>query len=188
MTDSLGRRIDFKNTIILMTSNIGTRKLKEFGTGVGFGTKARKGNKADDSMKVIQDSLKKHFAPEFLNRLDDVIIFNSLEKEDIQQIIGIEIEKLQARITKLGYKIKINKAATEFLVEKGFDPDYGARPLKRAIQKYVEDPVAEEMVKNPDIAENSTISISTTGKGEDIEIVVTITEPKTKDKNNGDDE
>ncbi|OGS70297.1 MAG: Clp protease ClpC [Flavobacteria bacterium RIFCSPLOWO2_12_FULL_35_11] len=146
ITDSLGRRIDFRNTILIMTSNIGSRQLKDFGAGVGFGT-ASKTSQADSNAKsVIESALKKSFAPEFLNRIDDVVIFNPLEIEDIHLIIDIELSKLSKRIDDLGYKLVLTKKAKDYIAEKGFDKQYGARPLKRAIQKYVEDALAEEIV------------------------------------------
>lgn len=146
ITDSLGRRIDFRNTILIMTSNIGSRQLKDFGAGVGFGT-ASKTSQADSNAKsVIENALKKSFAPEFLNRIDDVVIFNPLEIEDIHLIIDIELSKLSKRIDDLGYKLVLTKKAKDYIAEKGFDKQYGARPLKRAIQKYVEDALAEEIV------------------------------------------
>ncbi|PTM08559.1 MAG: Clp protease ClpC, partial [Bacteroidetes bacterium] len=146
LTDSLGRKIDFSNTIIIMTSNIGARKLKDFGTGVGFGTSAQKSQATDNARGIIENALKKAFAPEFLNRIDDVVVFNVLEKEDINLIIDIELEKLFDRIKDLGYTIKLSKKAKDFIADKGFDKQYGARPLKRAIQKYIEDPLAEEII------------------------------------------
>ena len=146
LTDSLGRKIDFSNTIIIMTSNIGARKLKDFGTGVGFGTSAQKSQADANAKSIIENALKKAFAPEFLNRIDDVVVFNTLEKEDINKIIDIELEKLLARIKELGYTLKLTKKARNFIAEKGFDQQYGARPLKRAIQKYVEDALAEEII------------------------------------------
>ncbi|HCI54825.1 MAG TPA: Clp protease ClpC [Bacteroidales bacterium] len=147
LTDSLGRRVDFKNTIIIMTSNIGSRQLKDFGTGVGFATGAKNAQFDDHARGVIENALKKAFAPEFLNRIDDVVIFNTLSKEDIIKIIDIELEKLYSRIAGLGYKLKLNDEAKDFLADKGNDVNYGARPLKRAIQKYVEDMLAEEIIK-----------------------------------------
>ena len=144
LTDSLGRKIDFRNTIIIMTSNIGARKLKEFGQGIGFGTQAMKEQKDSNARGVIENALKKAFAPEFLNRIDDVVVFNSLEKEDIHKIIDIELEKLLIRIKDLGYDLQLTDTAKDFIAEKGFDKQYGARPLKRAIQKYVEDALAEK--------------------------------------------
>jgi len=147
MTDSLGRKVDFKNTLIIMTSNIGSRQLKDFGTGVGFGTKSRE-DKSDDLAKgVIESALKKAFAPEFLNRIDDVVVFNPLEKEDIAKIVTIEVAALTRRMEGIGYQLTIDPDAILFIGEKGYDPKYGARPLARAIQKYVEDPLAEEIVK-----------------------------------------
>jgi len=146
LTDSLGRKIDFRNAIIIMTSNIGARRLKDFGSGVGFGTAAQKAQEDANAKSVIENALKKAFAPEFLNRIDDVVVFNALEKEDINKIIDIELEKLLLRIKGLGYTLKLSKAAKEYIADKGFDKQYGARPLKRAIQKYVEDSLAEEII------------------------------------------
>jgi ATP-dependent Clp protease ATP-binding subunit ClpC len=146
MTDSLGRKIDFKNTIIIMTSNIGARQLKDFGQGVGFGTATRVANAEDNSKSIIENALKKTFAPEFLNRIDDVIVFNALEKEDINKIIEIELSKLYKRVKELGYNLNLSDKAKAFVAEKGFDKQFGARPLKRAIQKYVEDALAEEII------------------------------------------
>jgi ATP-dependent Clp protease ATP-binding subunit ClpC len=148
LTDSLGRKIDFRNTIIIMTSNIGARQIKDFGQGVGFGTAAKKAQEGDHNRAVIEKALKKAFAPEFLNRIDDVVVFNTLEKEDIHKIIDIELVKVVHRIEELGYKIELSKEAKEFIADKGFDKEYGARPLKRAIQKYIEDLLAEEIVNN----------------------------------------
>ena len=148
LTDSLGRKIDFSNTIIIMTSNIGARKLKDFGAGVGFGTAAQKSQESSNAKSVIENALKKAFAPEFLNRIDDVVVFNNLEKEDINKIIDIELSKLLDRISELGYSLKLSKKAKNFIAEKGFDKQYGARPLKRAIQKYIEDTLAEEIIKS----------------------------------------
>lgn len=147
LTDSLGRKVDFKNSIVIMTSNIGTRQLKDFGQGVGFATAAKSMASDDYAKSIIENSLKKTFAPEFLNRIDDVVIFNSLTKEHIHQIIDIELEKLYKRVNAMNFTIKVTDAAKDFIVEKGFDIQYGARPLKRAIQKYIEDPLAEEIVK-----------------------------------------
>ena len=146
LTDSLGRKIDFKNTIIIMTSNVGARQLKDFGQGVGFGTAAKIAQAEDNSKSIIENALKKTFAPEFLNRIDDVIVFNSLEKEDINLIIEIELKKLYARIKDLGYILNLSDKAKAFITDKGFDKQFGARPLKRAIQKYVEDTLAEEII------------------------------------------
>ena len=146
LTDSLGRRVDFRNTIIIMTSNIGARQLQDFGTGVGFSTEAKKTKESDDRRGVIQNALKRAFAPEFLNRIDDVIVFNSLKRDDIHRIIDLELSKLFGRIESLGYSIKLTDAAKDFLVEKGYDEQFGARPLRRALQKYLEDPLAEEII------------------------------------------
>jgi ATP-dependent Clp protease ATP-binding subunit ClpC len=146
LTDSLGRKIDFKNTIIIMTSNIGARQLKDFGQGVGFGTAAKISQADDNSKSIIENALKKAFAPEFLNRIDDVIVFNALEKHDIDLIIEIELKKLYARVKELGYNLNLSDTAKAFIADKGFDKQFGARPLKRAIQKYVEDALAEEII------------------------------------------
>jgi len=148
LTDGLGRRVDFRNTIIIMTSNIGVRDLKDFGAGIGFATKAKQDNMDDIMKSTIQNALKKTFSPEFLNRLDDVIVFNSLDRTHIHKIIDISLGKLFTRIHALGYKVELSAKAKDFLSEKGYDPQYGARPLNRAIQKYLEDLVAEEILKN----------------------------------------
>jgi ATP-dependent Clp protease ATP-binding subunit ClpC len=158
ITDSLGRKIDFKNSIIIMTSNIGSRQLKEFGTGVGFNTTAKSASADVQAKGVIENALKKAFAPEFLNRIDDVIMFNNLSREDIHQIIDIELKNLYKRMEDLGYKIKLTESAKDFISDKGFDPNYGARPLKRAIQKYLEDPLAEEIIKAK-LAEGDVIEV-----------------------------
>ena len=147
LTDGLGRRVDFRNTIIIMTSNIGARDLKDFGAGIGFSTKAKEENMDGLMKSTIQNALKKTFSPEFLNRLDDVIVFNSLKREDIHKIIDITLNKLFERIMALGYEVDLTDTAKDFLAEKGYDPQYGARPLNRAIQKYLEDAVAEEILK-----------------------------------------
>ena len=147
LTDSVGRKIDFTNTIIIMTSNLGAKKIQDFGIGVGFGTSAKKSQESSLNKKTITNALKKKFAPEFLNRIDEVVIFNNLSINEIHKIIEIELEKLYERIDELGYKIKLTKKAKDFLAKKGFDKDYGARPLKRAIQKYLEDLIAEEILK-----------------------------------------
>ena len=146
VTDSLGRKVDFRNTIIILTSNIGTRDLKDFGDGVGFGTSAKKSNTDARARATIESALKKAFSPEFLNRIDDIIIFNALEKEDIKKIIDLELNKLYKRLEKLNYSIQLTDDAKDFIAEKGWDKDFGARPLKRAIQKYIEDLLAEMLV------------------------------------------
>lgn len=171
LTDSLGRKIDFRNTIIIMTSNIGARKLKDFGTGVGFGTSAKEAQASDHAKAVIENALKKAFAPEFLNRIDDVIVFNALEKEDINKIIDIELVKLIDRIKNLGYELKLTNKAKDYIAEKGFDKQYGARPLNRAIQKYVEDALAEEII-NSKIHEGDTITMDLDEKNDVLKIKI----------------
>jgi len=171
LTDSLGRRVDFKNTIIIMTSNIGSRELKDFGQGVGFATKAKEESANEYSKSIIQKALKKAFAPEFLNRIDDIVMFNALTRSDIHKIIDIELKGLYDRIYALGYSIKISPAAKDFITEKGYDIQYGARPLKRAIQKYLEDPMAESIIKS-DIKAGNVISIGFNKKKDEITIKV----------------
>ncbi len=165
LTDSLGRRVDFRNTIIIMTSNIGVRDLKDFGAGIGFATKSRVDNQDEAVKATIQNALKKTFSPEFLNRLDDVIVFNSLSKEDIHKIIDISLGKLLKRISSMGYNLELTEKAKDFLAEKGYDSQYGARPLNRAIQKYVEDSLAEEILKGS-LSEGDVILVDYTGEGE----------------------
>ena len=148
LTDSLGRKVDFKNTVIIMTSNLGARQVKDFGNGVGFGTESMISQESKNIKNTIEKSLKKAFSPEFLNRVDEIVIFNSLEKDDLKKILNIELEKLKNRLKEIGYEIKISPKAITFLCDKGFDKKYGARPLKRAIQNYVEDLIAEEIVKS----------------------------------------
>lgn len=148
LTDSLGRKVDFKNTIVIMTSNIGSRQLKDFGQGVGFSTSARQAAQSEYARGVIENALKKSFAPEFLNRIDDIIIFENLERDDIHKIIDIELKSVVERVSKLRYLIEVSPEAKDFIAEKGWDPQFGARPLKRAIQKYVEDTLAEEIIKS----------------------------------------
>jgi ATP-dependent Clp protease ATP-binding subunit ClpC len=147
LTDSLGRRVDFRNTIVILTSNIGTRQINEFGHGMGFDTAAKKATRDEQTKSILQKALQKTFAPEFLNRIDDVIMFNSLGKEQINKIIDLELKGLYDRVQSLGYQLKIATAARDFIAERGFDANYGARPLKRAIQKYLEDPMAEVLIK-----------------------------------------
>jgi len=177
VTDSVGRRVSFKNTIIIMTSNIGARQLKDFGQGVGFSTSAKKENADDYAKSVIQSALKKAFAPEFLNRIDDIMVFNSLSKEDIGQIIDIELEGLYSRTREMGFTVEISDPAKEFIADKGFDADYGARPLARAIQKYIEDPLAEEIIQSK-VDDGDMISIKLDDKKENIKI--DIIKPKKK--------
>ena len=163
LTDSVGRKIDFTNCVIIMTSNIGVKKIQDFGSGVGFGTTAKKSQEDSFTQKTIMNSLRKKFAPEFLNRIDDVIIFNSLSEKNIHSIIEIELEKLYIRISELGYKIKLTKKAKDFLCKNGYDKKYGARPLKRTIQKHVEDLIAAEIL-NSSINDGDTINIDHIGK------------------------
>jgi len=158
LTDSLGRKINFQNTIIIMTSNVGARQVKDFGRGLGFETASQKAQSNDIEKSVIEKELKKTFSPEFLNRIDDILVFNTLEKKDIRKIVDIELVHLIDRIYQLGYKIEITKAAKDFIADKGYDSKYGARPLNRAIQKHVEDLIAEHIVNNS-IKEGDTISI-----------------------------
>ncbi|AGC77725.1 ATP-dependent Clp protease ATP-binding subunit ClpC [Nonlabens dokdonensis] len=180
LTDSLGRKIDFRNTIIIMTSNVGARKLKDFGaSGVGFGTAARKSAESDNARGIIQSALKKTFAPEFLNRIDDVIVFNALEREDIHKIIDIELAKLFARIEDLGYHLNLSDKAKDYISDKGFDKEYGARPLKRAIQKYIEDHLAEEIV-NSQLQEGDTIFMDLDEKKN--ELIVKIEKPSKEEE------
>ncbi|MUH37537.1 ATP-dependent Clp protease ATP-binding subunit [Zobellia amurskyensis] len=171
LTDSLGRKIDFRNSIIIMTSNIGARKLKDFGQGIGFGTSAMKSQEDSHQKSVIEGALKKAFAPEFLNRIDDVIVFNALEREDIHKIIDIELRKLFARIKDIGYDLNLTDKAKDYIADKGFDKQYGARPLKRAIQKYIEDALAEEIV-NSKLEEGDTIMMDLDEKKEELTIEI----------------
>ncbi|MCK8494488.1 MULTISPECIES: ATP-dependent Clp protease ATP-binding subunit [Spirosoma] len=171
LTDGLGRRVDFRNTIIIMTSNIGVRDLKDFGAGIGFATR-KSAETQDELMKnTIQSALRKAFSPEFLNRLDDVIVFNSLQREDIHRIIDLMLGKLLGRVTNLGYTVQLTEKAKDFLSEKGYDPQYGARPLSRAIQRYLEDPVAEEILKG-ELKEGDVIMADYPGEGEVLTITV----------------
>jgi ATP-dependent Clp protease ATP-binding subunit ClpC len=146
LTDGLGRKVDFKNTLIIMTSNIGVRQLKDFGAGVGFATQARNQNQDEANKAVIEKALKRTFSPEFLNRIDDVIIFNSLTKDNIFEIIDILMKSVLKRLNNLGFSLALTEDAKSFLAEKGYDQQFGARPLHRAIQKYLEDPLAEEIL------------------------------------------
>ncbi len=172
LTDGLGRRVDFRNTIIIMTSNIGVRDLKDFGAGIGFANRAKADNLDEIMKSTIQSALKKAFSPEFLNRLDDVVVFNSLSKEDIFKIIDISLGKLFHRITDLGYKIELTEKAKDFLANKGYDQQYGARPLNRAIQKYLEDAIAEEILKG-DLSEGDVIIADYVDEATELSLSVT---------------
>lgn len=169
LTDGLGRRVDFRNTIIIMTSNIGVRDLKDFGTGIGFASAAKRENEEEAMKSTIQNALKRAFSPEFLNRLDDVIVFNSLQREHIHKIIDLTLKKLFDRIIQIGYHVELTEKAKDFLAEKGYDHQFGARPLNRAIQKYLEDPVAEEILKG-EIEEGGTIQADYEGTGDALTI------------------
>jgi len=171
LTDSLGRRVDFRNTIVILTSNIGTRQINEFGTGVGFDTAAKKASRDEQTKSILQKALQKTFAPEFLNRIDDVIMFNSLGKEQINKIIDLELRGLYDRVKSLGYQLKIATAARDFIAERGFDANYGARPLKRAIQKYLEDPMAEVLIK-ANLHEGDTINVGFNSAKSEIKIKI----------------
>jgi ATP-dependent Clp protease ATP-binding subunit ClpC len=170
LTDGLGRRVDFRNTIIIMTSNIGARDLKDFGSGIGFSTKSKVDNIDEAARATIQNALKKAFAPEFINRLDDIIIFNSLERADLHQIIDLMLVKLKNRLTNLGYEVELTDKAKDFIADKGYDPQYGARPLNRAIQKYLEDILAEEILKGP-LAEGEIIEADYADEAEQIHVI-----------------
>jgi len=159
ITDSLGRNIDFRNTIIIMTSNIGSRQLKDFGNGIGFSTSAQKNNFDDQSRSIIEKALKKQFTPEFLNRIDEIILFKSLNKDDILKIVDLEIKLIINRIRKLGYIAKITKDAKAFIADEGFDKKQGVRPLKRAIQRLFEDPISQ-LIIDTDIEKEETINVS----------------------------
>ncbi|MCS6821916.1 MAG: ATP-dependent Clp protease ATP-binding subunit [Microscillaceae bacterium] len=171
LTDGLGRRVDFKNTVIIMTSNIGVKDLKDFGAGVGFATKAKQEAQDEYMKSTIQNALRKAFSPEFLGRLDDIIIFNSLQREHVHQIIDLMLKKVFERINALNYKIELTERAKDFLTEKGYDPQYGARPLAKAIQRYLEDAVAEEILKG-EIAEGETIVADYLGEGEKLTLTI----------------
>ena len=171
LTDSLGRKVNFQNTIIIMTSNIGARQLKDFGRGLGFETASQKAQSSDIEKGVIEKELKKTFSPEFLNRIDDIVIFNSLEQKDIRKIVDIELKSLILRIEKLGYQISISENAKDFLSEKGFDKKYGARPLNRTIQKHVEDLIAEHVVNNL-LKEGDNIVVNSNDEGESLELEI----------------
>jgi len=181
LTDGLGRRVDFRNTIIIMTSNIGVRDLKDFGSGIGFASAAKRQDDDENIKSTIQNALKRAFSPEFLNRLDDLIVFNSLHREHIHKIIDITLRKLFDRIIQLGYNVELSDKAKDFLAEKGYDQQFGARPLNRAIQKYLEDPVAEEILKG-EIEEGGTIFADYDGKGEVLTVKVKKAKASSKEK------
>ena len=183
MTDGLGRKIDFKNTILIMTSNIGARQLADFGTGVGFGTKSQEDLKDVNTKSVVQNALRKAFSPEFLNRVDDMIMFKSLGRPEIHQIIDLELEKLYGRINNLGYIIELTEKAKDFIVDRGYDEKFGARPLKRAIQKFIEDPLAEQII-NASLKAGDTILMDLEEGKE--ELKVTIKKLKAPKKSAGD--
>ncbi|MBC9811786.1 ATP-dependent Clp protease ATP-binding subunit [Crocinitomicaceae bacterium CZZ-1] len=181
MTDGLGRKIDFKNTILIMTSNIGARQLADFGSGVGFGTKAKEEARDENAQAVVQNALRKAFSPEFLNRVDDMIMFNSLKREDIHKIIDLELAKLYSRLNNLGYQIELTEKAKDFIVNKGYDEKFGARPLKRAIQKYIEDPLAEEIIKSS-LHEGDTIKMDLNQAEDGLSVVIEKGKSKQKAK------
>jgi ATP-dependent Clp protease ATP-binding subunit ClpC len=170
LTDGLGRRVDFRNTIIIMTSNIGARDLKDFGSGIGFSTKSRVDNMEEQAKSTIQNALKKAFAPEFINRLDDIIVFNSLERTDLHKIIDLMLVKLMTRLSNLGFAVELTEKAKDFIADKGYDPQYGARPLNRAIQKYLEDPLAEEILKG-ELAEGEFIEADFVAESEALTLI-----------------
>lgn len=170
LTDGLGRKVDFKNTLIIMTSNIGVRQLKDFGQGVGFATKARQEQVEDNTRSVISNALKRTFSPEFLNRIDDVVIFNQLDQDEIFRIIDITLKDLHRRLEGMNYSLVLSQEAKRFVADKGYDPQFGARPLHRAIQKYLEDPLAEFILsENP--AEGSTLEAVLTEDGTELRIM-----------------
>ncbi|MDP4665263.1 MAG: ATP-dependent Clp protease ATP-binding subunit, partial [Flavobacteriaceae bacterium] len=184
LTDSLGRRIDFRNTIMIMTSNIGARQLQDFGTGVGFSTSSKTSKETEARTGVITSALKKAFAPEFLNRIDDVVMFNSLKREHIHEIIDIELSRLFSRVEDLGYELKLTEDAKDFIANRGYDEKYGARPLKRAIQKYLEDPLAEQII-NASLKEGDLINVGYDEKKEEITVAIKKGGAKKKDKKKG---
>lgn len=179
LTDSLGRRVDFKNTIIIMTSNVGARQVKDFGLGVGFGTAAQKSQEDKNIQGVIQNALKKKFSPEFLNRIDDVVIFNNLDKDHLTEIIKLELGALQDRVKELGYSLSLSKKAITFLIEKGYDKQYGARPLARAIQRYVEDAMAGEILKKS-LTNGSKVTFDWDGKSDELKLSIENNKAKKK--------
>ncbi|WP_314297891.1 ATP-dependent Clp protease ATP-binding subunit [Capnocytophaga gingivalis] len=171
LTDSLGRKVDFRNTIIIMTSNIGARQVKEFGQGVGFSTMAKTAQAEEYERSVVEGALKKVFAPEFLNRIDDVVMFNALDKDNIKGIVQVELQKLLDRMKGLGYSLRITDKAKDFIAEKGYDKQFGARPLKRTIQRFIEDEIAEKIVLG-EVREGDTISVDYADKDEKLTFLV----------------
>jgi len=167
LTDSLGRKVDFKNTIVIMTSNIGSRQLKDFGRGIGFGAWDRSSDN-EYAHGVVQKALKNAFSPEFLNRIDDVIMFNALTKEDMRKIMDIELKGLFKRVEELGLKVTLSEAACDFITDKGYDSQYGARPLKRAMQKYLEDELSEVIIKG--LPEGTVLQVDYQGEGDKVAI------------------
>ncbi|NNC94278.1 MAG: ATP-dependent Clp protease ATP-binding subunit [Chitinophagales bacterium] len=183
LTDGLGRKVDFKNCLIIMTSNIGARDLKDFGAGVGFATKSKVDQVEEHSKGVIGKALKKTFSPEFLNRIDDVVIFNSLKKEHIHEIIDIALKDVYFRLSELGYEIKLTNAAKDYLADKGYDPNYGARPLHRAIQKYLEDPLAEQIL-NSEIKDGDVLHVDLDKKEMKLKILIKAKKKKSEAESN----
>ena len=171
LTDSLGRKVDFRNTIIIMTSNIGARQVKEFGQGVGFSTMAKTAQAEEYERSVVEGALKKVFAPEFLNRIDDVVMFNALDKDNIKGIVQVELQKLLDRMKGLGYSLRITDKAKDFIAEKGYDKQFGARPLKRTIQRFIEDEIAKKIVLG-EVREGDTISVDYADKDEKLTFLV----------------
>jgi len=171
LTDSLGRKVDFRNTIIIMTSNIGARQVKEFGQGVGFSTMAKTAQAEEYERSVVEGALKKVFAPEFLNRIDDVVMFNALDKDNIKGIVQVELQKLLDRMKGLGYSLRITDKAKDFIAKKGYDKQFGARPLKRTIQRFIEDEIAEKIVLG-EVREGDTISVDYADKDEKLTFLV----------------
>lgn len=183
LTDGLGRKVDFRNTIIIITSNIGVRDLKDFGSGIGFATQSRKNNSNKIMKSTIQNALKKTFSPEFLNRLDEVITFNSLERKDIHKIIDVILDKLFIRIIEIGYDIELTERSKDFIADKGYDPQFGARPLNRAIQKYLETPIAEEILKGK-VKEGDTLVADYDDESKKISISIKSRKAKKEKKEN----
>ena len=181
LTDGMGRKIDFKNTVIIMTSNIGARQLKDFGEGVGFATASRIQNADENNKAFIEKAFKRTFSPEFLNRIDDVIIFNSLTKENIFEIIDILMKGVMKRLVNLGFAMELTGQAKDFIAEKGYDSQFGARPLHRAIQKYLEDPLAEEIL-NMNVKEGDTLIADLDEKKEKIEFTLKPAEEKKEEE------